>query len=131
MDKGLIVILGIGIDIVSVKRIEMAYKKFGDRFIQKIFSAEEARYCLVKRNPFTYLAARFAAKEAYIKAMNLPPGFCFNFSDIFLKGDYFGKKKLETKGKLEEYQEIKGVTQIHISLSHEKDFAIATVILEK
>ncbi len=111
-------IKGIGVDIVSVGRIKAIYEKFGEKFLRKVFTENEIKYCFSHKNPFPHFAARFAAKEAVIKALNKPEGL--RLKDIEIIKSIDGSPKIVIGDKPQ--------TLIHCSLSHEKDYAIAFVI---
>ena len=111
---------GVGIDIIEVARV----KKIAERnpsFLQKIFTPQEISYCLKKRNKYQHLAARFAAKEAFFKAI----GRRISWKDVELFNFPSGKPQLEIKSK-----ERFSFEQVHVSISHLKEYAVATVILE-
>src|SRR5512143_320675 len=75
-------ILGLGIDIIEVARIQASFERFGDRFLKRILSPEEIRYCLSYKAPAPFLAARFAAKEAVSKAFGTGIGAQLGWQDI-------------------------------------------------
>ncbi|MCB1172874.1 MAG: holo-ACP synthase [Leptospiraceae bacterium] len=123
-------ICGLGTDIVENQRIAAVYQKHGERFLRRIFTAEEIEYALSHINPVPYLAARFAVKEAAVKAMNVKTGMAIGWKDIEVSGKIFGKKDLIFHGAaLKRVQEL-GVARQHLSLSHNDDFSMAVVILE-
>jgi len=113
-------IIGVGIDIIEVKRIEKLAEK-NPRFLQKIFTPPEISYSLGKRNKHQHLAARFAAKEAFFKAL----GRRISWTDVELTNLSSGKPQLTIKS-----QESTSLSNIHVSISHLSDYAAAVVILE-
>ncbi|MCB5253651.1 MAG: holo-ACP synthase [Candidatus Cloacimonadaceae bacterium] len=123
-------ILGLGTDIVAVHRIERVIQS-NPRFIEKVFSSSEQHYCSSKANPFQSYAARFAAKEAFMKALGTgwDEGICW--TEIEVVNDARSKPGLALSGATKALALSRGTGQIFLSLSHEKDYAIATVILEK
>ena len=122
-------IYGIGIDIVKVKRLEDAYEKWGRKFFEKILTENEIAYSFKKKNSFPSLAVRFAAKEALIKAVGAE--ISINMKDIEILNDDMGKPSLKVKNNLSEFFREKQIVHSHLSLSHEKEYAVACVVLEK
>ena len=121
-------IIGTGIDIVKIARIEKSISRFGDAFLERIFTHNEISYCKRRRNPAPSLAARFAAKEAMIKAA--PEGTFVPLKDIEVVLSDSGKPSIKPGDTLGAVMERAGVRAIHLSLSHERDNAVAMVILE-
>lgn len=112
---------GIGIDIIEIERIKEAVEKYGKTFLTKIYTPSEIKYCTgTKTYRYPELAVRFAAKEAYSKAMGTG---VVNWKDIEVKKDKAGKPLIAVKGKLN------GKAQV--SLSHSRDYAVASVYVEK
>ena len=114
-------IVGIGVDIIEVERIQKIAEK-SPRFLTRVFTNEEIQYCDGKKNKFQHLAARFSAKEAFFKAL----GKKIKWTDIGIINLPSGKPELSLKTK-----ETFPFDRIHVSLSHIQDYAIATVVLEK
>ena len=112
-------IFGIGVDIIEVERIQSLAEK-NPKFLTRIFTDTEIAYCLKKKNKYLHLAARFAAKEAFFKAI----GRQIPWTDIGIKNLPSGKPVLEIFSK-----EIFLFSETNVSLSHLKDYAVATVIL--
>ncbi len=123
-------IVGLGNDIIENERIRNMYQKFGNRFLERIFSEEEIDYCLSHRDPIPHLAVRFAVKEAAIKALNLRGATGLLMRNAVIDGHYFGKKSLRLEGRLKDYAERLGVNHLHLSMSHSSIHSMATVILE-
>jgi holo-[acyl-carrier protein] synthase len=122
-------IYGIGTDIIEVPRIEKVMEKdLG--FRDKIFSPGEIAYCETKRHKYENYAARFSAKEAFMKAIGTGWRFGIRFADIEVYHDEFGKPFIKLYGKAEELVKNEGISKIHVSLSHVKDVATAIVIVE-
>ncbi len=121
-------IKGTGIDIIKIERIQKAITK--EYFVNRVFSAGEQEYC-VKRNKqaATSYAARFAAKEAFVKALGT--GFVNGeLLDIEVENDVLGKPKLLLRGFFQQIIEERKIKNIHLSLSHTDEYAVAQVILE-
>jgi holo-[acyl-carrier protein] synthase len=123
-------IIGCGIDLVKIERIEKIIKKWGDNFVLRIFTSLEKEYCEKKKgNKYQSYAGKFAAKEALLKALGLGLREA-KWKEIEIKNDELGQPIIDTSGKLENIASAKGVSKYFISISHTKEYAIAQVILE-
>jgi phosphopantetheine--protein transferase-like protein len=119
---------GIGIDIVRTARMREAVERWGQRFLERVFTAEEIAYAYKKKDPFLPLSVRFAAKEAFIKALSgLVP---VSLTDISVRNLSDGRPVLEVLGRTGEAAEQMGIGRIHLSLSHERDYGVACVVIE-
>ncbi len=123
-------ILGTGIDIVEVARVETAMSRFGERFLARIFTPEERRYCGARANPAEHYAARFAAKEAGLKAIGTGWSRGVRWTDLEVRREPGGRPALILCGKAAEIAAGMGVGRVFVSLSHTGGHAIAQVILE-
>lgn len=123
-------IYGIGTDIVEIARMREAVRKWGDRFLRRIFTEAELSYCCRKKDPAPCLAARFAAKESFIKAFD-PEGGIAHLRDIEVVNGPTGKPFIRPGGGLAKSFPAGGPLVIHLSLTHEQSHAAATVILER
>ena len=120
-------IYGIGIDLIKIRRMKEAVDKWGKRFLDKIFTEDEVAYCYEKKEPYLSLAVRFAAKEALFKASNI----FASFSEIEILNEKSGKPFIGfRKDLLTESFKSKSLL-VHVTISHERSHAIATVILER
>ena len=119
-------IKGIGIDIIEIARVRQAVQRYGDAFLQRIFTPEELKYCRDKKS-FKYpeLAVRFAAKEAYAKALGtgIAPAQGLGWKDIAVTSLPGGQPRLLIRNKK--------AGQTHVSLSHSRAYAVAAVYVEK
>ena len=123
-------IIGCGIDLVKIERIEKIIKKWGDNFIFRIFTSLEKEYCEKKKgNKYQSYAGKFAAKEALLKALGLGLREA-NWKEIEVTNNELGQPIINTSGKLKNIALAKGVSKYFISISHAKEYAIAQVILE-
>jgi len=125
-------IFGIGTDIVNIKRIKKILKNNGTRFKNKIFSESEINYCEKKRDPGPFYAKRFAAKEAFSKALGTGIRKGINLKNIIIFNDVYGKPKIKLKGSTYNYLKKKIKSKkynIHLSLADDKPWAQATVII--
>ncbi|MDH5717789.1 MAG: holo-ACP synthase [Spirochaetia bacterium] len=123
-------IIGVGTDICENYRIQKIVNKYQHRLLTHIFTDEELAYCLKKKDPIPHLSARFALKEAFIKALSLKKRVYLSFNQVGLKGNE-GKKDLIIKGKLFQLYQQTGAKKTFFSISHSKNNSIAYVILEK
>jgi len=123
------VIHGIGIDIIKINRMKEIVEKWGQKFLQRVFTENEISYCYGQRTPYLSLAVRFAAKEALIKALGY--SVPMSFTDIEVVRTDTGQPVLKVSGKLRSSFEQHSITKTHLSLSHENDYGIAFVLLEK
>jgi holo-[acyl-carrier protein] synthase len=123
-------IVGTGIDIAEVSRIAAAIGRFGDRFLRRVYTAEEIRYCDSKANRAERYAARFAAKEAALKAIGTGWKHGIAWTDVEVRREPGGRPIIAFTGKAGEFAARLGVKRTSVSLSHTKDQAIASVILE-
>ena len=122
--------IGIGTDIVKVARIQASLDRHGERFIRRILARDEVDEFLAESRPAHFLAKRFAAKEAVVKALGTGFRDGIRFSDIRVTHNRLGKPGLEFGGKTALLFEKMGVSLSHISLADEHDYAVAFVILE-
>ena len=124
-------IFGIGTDIVNIKRMEKSIKKY-NKFKNKIFSEKEIKYCESKRNPSSYYAKRYAAKEAFSKALGTGIRSGINFKNIEVSNNSQGKPSILLKGNVSNFLKKKVKNKkyyIYLSLSDDKPWAQATVII--
>lgn len=124
-------IAGHGIDLVSVSRIRGILGKDSDHFEKRVFSEGERAYCRAKKDPMPHFAARFAAKEAYGKALGLGLGPSGEFAEIEVVNDDDGVPSIRLNGSAAEIFRNKcGSAKIFLSLSHDGEYAMASVIVE-
>jgi len=126
----ILLIVGCGIDLVKIERLEIIIKKWGDNFTSRVFTLLEREYCEKKKgNKYQSYAGRFAAKEALLKALGLGLRGA-NWKEIEIKNDELGQPIINASGKLKNIASAKGVSKYFITISHTKEYAIAQVILE-
>lgn len=118
-----------GIDLVKVARIEADVRRSGRSFLDRVFSPEEQAYCNAKRMKFEHYAARFAAKEALLKALKLRPRKGQKLSDIEVRRFPTGKPYIALGGPVRRRLRIPQDAQLELSLAHEREYAIATVVV--
>ena len=122
-------IKGTGIDIIEVQRVAEKISKPG--FKEKVFSVDEIKYCEQMAESAQHFAARFAAKEAFLKATGKGLMLTYNLKDIEVAGDEMGQPHVILKGALADLAETSGWKKIHLSLSHVQATACAVVIIEE
>ncbi len=121
-------IIGVGLDLVELYRVETIYKKFGNRFCKKILTPNEL--AKMPLNPVAYLASRFAAKEAGVKALGTGFSLGITFQHLEITHNDMGKPGLLIYGPADLRAVAMGAQKIHLSISHGRDAAVAVVILE-
>jgi holo-[acyl-carrier protein] synthase len=124
------VIFGLGTDVVEIGRIEKALQRWGTRFAGKILVEPELRRFAAHRLPASYLAKRFAAKEAFVKALGTGIRSPASWHGVWVVNLPSGKPELQFSAPLKNLLDKQGVVRAHVSLSDEKGVAFATVILE-
>jgi holo-[acyl-carrier protein] synthase len=128
---GVRMIVGTGIDIVEVRRVAAAIERHGDRFVQRIFTDAEIRYCESKMNRMERFAARFAAKEAGLKAIGTGWRCGVAWRELEVRRESSGRPTIVFSGKAGEFAAGLGMQRAFLSMSHTVEYAIAHVILEK
>jgi holo-[acyl-carrier protein] synthase len=123
-------VIGIGIDIIEVARIQASYEKFGERFVNRILLPDEISYCLSHRVPGPFFAARFAAKEAISKAFGTGIGAQLGWQDMEVGRKPSGEPFVILHGRGQELLKARGGRAVLISLSHTQAHASAVAILE-
>ena len=123
-------ILGVGIDIIEVARIQGSLERFGERFLRRILHEDEIAYCRTHKNPAPFIAARFAAKEAISKAFGTGIGSQLGWQDMEVKRRDSGEPYVVLHGRGAELLAKRGGRVVLISLSHTELNAAAVTILE-
>lgn len=121
-------IKGVGVDLVSIERLTEAVKRWDARFLERVYTERERKYCFGKRNPYLSLAVRFAAKEALIKAVGRE--FPVSFRDVEITNNPSGRPFINARGALKDNFDRNGIHSAHLSLSHEREYGVACVVLE-
>jgi holo-[acyl-carrier protein] synthase len=124
------VIFGVGTDIVEIERIRKALERWGERFAERILCAPELGRFKKHKQPAAYLAKRFAAKEAFTKALGTGIKAPANWHGVWVANLPSGKPVLEFTADLKAVLDRKQISQAHLSLADERGMAVATVILE-
>ena len=123
-------IIGIGTDLCEIGRIRAALDRFGDRFAQRILDSEEFRRYGSHRDPAAYLAKRFAAKEAFSKAMGTGIGRSIGWHGVGVENDTLGRPALRFSADVSAYLRERGVSSVHVSITDETGLACAFVVVE-
>ena len=120
--------LSTGIDIISVDRVRALMEKSGERFLRRWFCAEEIAYCAAKARPSQHFAARLAAKEAAIKAFGRGWGAGILLREITVSVGTSGAPQMQLAGRARQIAEESGIEELHVSISHCTQYAVASVI---
>jgi holo-[acyl-carrier protein] synthase len=123
-------ILGIGIDIVDVRRMEGIIFRWQERFLKRIFTDLEIRYCNNKKNPAQRFATRYAAKEAYFKALYPKGTEGISFLDIEIVDEKGKRPTVNLYGQVKTHAETTSVKNTFLMISHDGNYGIANVVLE-
>lgn len=123
-------ILGVGIDLVEIARVERAARRHGARFLERIFTEGELAFCLGRKRSAQHLAARFAAKEAAAKALGTGVARGVRLREIEVTRSHTGQPQLRFSGEAARAAAELGVAATHVSLTHSREHAAAVVTLE-
>jgi holo-[acyl-carrier protein] synthase len=124
------VVIGVGTDLMEIARIQQSATRFGDRFLQRVFTPAEIAYCQSKKNSAESFAARFAAKEAAAKALGTGISFGVSWLEIEVARQPTGRPFLVLTGRAAQRARQLGVTATSLSLTHSRETALAVVIME-
>ena len=120
-----------GIDLVKIARIEEAITRQGKRFLERVFSPGEQAYCGTKRMKYEHYAARFAAKEAFIKALGVEAAKNLPLREIEVKHEATGKPYFFLTDLMKKKTGLRPQDRIELSVAHEREYAVATVVVVK
>ena len=123
-------IYGVGTDLIEIPRIARVLERFGERFARRILCEPELRRFRAHKQPVAYLAKRFAAKEAFTKALGTGIHAPANWHGVWVTNMKSGKPELNFSSALQDLLASKRVSRSHLSLTDERGMASATVILE-
>jgi holo-[acyl-carrier protein] synthase len=121
-------IFGIGIDVVEIERIEESIEKFGDKFLDRLFTPEERAYCDSQKLPHVNYAGRFAVKEAVAKSFGTGIGKELSWLDMTILRAPSGQPTVVFTGAGKVFMENQNITSVKISLTHAKQYAAANAI---
>ncbi len=123
-------VLGIGIDIIEVAEMRRVIERYGGRFCRRVFSDAEQTYCEGRARKFESYAARFAVKEAVLKALRLENGESFALHCVTVSNDALGRPSVQLSGRACHLFRSRKARRFHISISHTKTMATAVAVLE-
>jgi holo-[acyl-carrier protein] synthase len=118
-------IIGTGVDLVEVPRFRQSVKRWGIRFLDRLFTPAELSYCRSYKDPHEHLAVRFAAKEAVVKAIGAPKGLALEWKDLEIVRASSGQPGVRFRGSMSRWKKLK----VHLSLSHTKRYAVASAVV--
>ncbi len=125
----MIEVKGLGVDLVAVERLRRAVTRWGDRFLRRVFTGEELRYCLRRRDPIPHLAARFAAKEACLKALGTGLSMGVRWQELEVRRASGDPPTLVLSGRSKAIEAAKGGSHVLLSLTHDGHYAFAQALL--
>jgi holo-[acyl-carrier protein] synthase len=124
-------VLGLGTDLIETGRLQETINRFGQRFLERIFTAGEISYCMrKKKNAAESFAARFAAKEAGAKALGTGISHGVSWKEFEVRREPSGRPTLHLSGRAAELASVMGVRRIQLSLTHSREMAMAVVVVE-
>ncbi len=123
-------IVGTGIDLVNIDRIERVMNRWGNAFVRRVFTEQEILLCQQRLRPSECFAIRFAAKEAFLKAIGWGLRNGIQWIDVEVQSDALGKPSLSLHRKAREVLEALHIEKSFLTLSHEHPYAVAHVLLE-
>lgn len=123
-------VVGIGIDIVEVDRVAKVIDRHGDRFLNRVFTAREISYCRSRHRRNEHFAARWAAKEAALKALRLAFEGTVSWRDMEVVSGEMGEPCLRLRGAAAHLAKKQGIARLHLTMSHVSSLAVACVVAE-
>lgn len=123
-------IFGIGIDIIEISRVKALYDEYGDEIVRKLFTEKEISYCMGKAFPERSFSARFSAKEAFLKALGTGLSSGISWKQIEIENAESGKPNIVCDADLQNILNEKKISNIHLSIAHSENYAVAMVVLE-
>jgi holo-[acyl-carrier protein] synthase len=123
-------VLGIGIDIVEIARVRRLMERWQDRFLHRVFTDDELAYARARRDPAEHLAARFAAKEATLKALGTGLSMGVRWREMEVRRLRGQPPTLALSGRTAELGAARGIRRLHVSLTHDGGLAVAQVLAE-
>jgi holo-[acyl-carrier protein] synthase len=123
-------VFGIGSDVVQISRINSLVKRWGNRFLQRVFTKREIEYCLQRKDPSPHLAVRFGAKEAFLKALGVGYREGIRWRDIEVLRQGSGRPEIHLHQQAKALCEHHSICGVHLSMSHDGNYGLAEVLLE-
>ena len=121
---------GTGVDLIEISRIKNSIQKYSGKFEERVFTAKEIDYCRSKADPFKHFAARFAAKEAVLKSLGTGMAQGITWKDMEILNRESGQPVLNLTGRGRHIFDALNLKDIHISITHDKSYALAQAIAE-
>jgi holo-[acyl-carrier protein] synthase len=122
-------VLGVGVDLTQMPRLRRVVARWDERFLQRVFTEQEIAYCRRRRDPIPHFAARFAAKEATLKALGTGLRMGVNWRELEVRRERGQAPTMVLSGRCREIAEAKGGRRVLLSLSHDGDYAMAQALL--
>ena len=122
-------VLGVGIDLTQMPRLRRVVARWDERFLQRVFTEQEIAYCRRRRDPIPHFAARFAAKEATLKALGTGLSMGVNWRELEVRRERGQAPTMVLTGRCRAIAEAKGGRRVLLSLSHDGDYAMAQAML--
>jgi holo-[acyl-carrier protein] synthase len=126
---GLPGVRGIGVDLAQIPRLRRVLERWDERFLRRVFTEQEIAYCRARRDPVPHLAARFAAKEAVLKALGTGLRMGVNWREIEVRRAHGQAPMVVLSGRCRALAEARGADRVLVSLTHDGDYALAQVLL--
>jgi holo-[acyl-carrier protein] synthase len=123
-------VLGLGTDLIEIERVQASMDRFGERFLDRVFTEGEIAYCMRKKQSAESFAARFAAKEAGAKALGTGISRGVSWKEIEVRREIGQRPTLHFSGRAQELADAIGVRRVQLSLSHSRKLAMATALIE-
>jgi holo-[acyl-carrier protein] synthase len=123
-------IVGVGIDLVRIARVRQAIERWQERFLERVFTPGEIAYARGRRDPAEHLAARFAAKEAALKALGTGLAMGVRWRELEVQRVRGQRPRLALSGRTAELGAARGVQTLHLSITHDGEYAMAQVLAE-
>jgi holo-[acyl-carrier protein] synthase len=123
-------VLGLGTDLIEIDRIQESMDRYGERFLQRIFTDEEIAFCMKKKHAAESFAARFAAKEAASKALGTGISRGVSWKEFEVRRQAGQRPMLHFTGRAAELAQAMGVRRVQLSLTHSRNLAMAAVVVE-
>ena len=123
-------IFGIGADVVQISRIQVLIDRWGERFLNRVFTTREIAFCAQRKTAASHLAVRFGAKEAFLKALGVGYDAGIGWKDIEVLRRSSGRPEIELHNQAKVLCEQHGIDGIHLSMSHDGNYGFVQVVLE-
>jgi holo-[acyl-carrier protein] synthase len=122
-------VLGVGVDLVRIPRLRQVVERWQERFLHRVFTEAELAYCLKRRDPIPHLAARFAAKEAALKALGTGLRMGITWRELEVRRDRGEAPRMVLSGRCRAIGEAKGGRAVLLSITHDGEYALAQAML--